>query len=569
LIGRLDELTELLGLLARPGLRLVTLLGPGGVGKTRVALAAAASRPQAVFVSLAPLRDPALVRTTIARTLGLQETEDLVEWLRTRELLLVVDNCEHLLAGTPLISELLAAAPRLQVLATSRTPLNLTGEHQYAVNPLPFTDATALLVDRAAAAGAHVKPSPELEEICRKLDCLPLALELAAARSKTLSPEALVARLEQRLPLLSHGPRDLPDRQRTLRATIDWSYALLEPAEQALFARLAVFAGGCTLEAAEQVCEATLETLAALVDANLLQARGDRYTMLETIHEYADEQLDERGERDSTMRALAAYLLVLKEAEPITVTADGDSRVVEPMEAELDNLRAAVAWALGSSETELVLKLAAGGRWFMAGSAGIEPEQSRWLDRGLRGTGAVSPETRAIALQAAAAVAYVLGDSAKSIAMAEQCLRLRRELGDEGGSLEPSRILAFATSASRDDDRARGLLEDGLELATRLSDAKKIYQFTHSLGEVELRQGNIRRASKLLERSSTLAREAGDLHELIVILGGRGDLALTRRDAAQAASFYREGPAPQPRSQGMAHSGLLRRRTGGRRGGSR
>ncbi|MFL5938419.1 MAG: BTAD domain-containing putative transcriptional regulator [Gaiellaceae bacterium] len=541
LVGRLDELAELAGLLRRSGLRLLTLLGPGGVGKTRLALAAAASQPPAAFVSLGRVRDPALVRATIARTLGLRETEDLVEWLRRRELLLVVDNCEHMLAATSLISELLTAVPGLQVLATSRTPLNLTGEHQYAVEPLPLKDAATLFGDRATAAGAQLEPSLELEEICRKLDCLPLALELAAARSKTLTPQALLERLEQRLPLLTHGPRDLPERQRTLRATIDWSYALLEPDEQQLFARLGGFAGGCTLEAAEQVCDATVETLAALVDANLLQRRGDRYSMLETIHEYADARLEEREARDTTMRALAEYLLVLKEAEPSTVTVDGITRVIEPMEAELDNLRGAVAWAVEASETELVLKLASGGRWFVEGGGGIAPEQSEWLDRGLRGTGAVSPEARALALQAAAGIAYSLGDFAKSIAAAEQCLRLRREIGDEAGSLVATLILGHATAGSGDADRARALLDHGLGLATRLSDTKMIYRFMHELGELERQQGNIPRASELLERSSTSAREAGDLHELIYILHGRGDLALTQRDGAQAAAFYRDG----------------------------
>jgi hypothetical protein len=433
---------------------------------------------------------------------------------------------------------LVSACPKLDLLVTSREPLHVAGELVFAVPPLEDSDARALFVERARAVDSTFTANGEVAEICRRLDRLPLAVELAAARVNVLSQTAILERLDKRLPLLTGGPRDAPARQQTLRATITWSYALLEPDEQQLFARLAVFAGGCTLEAAEQVCDATVETLAALVEANLLQRRGDRYTMLETIHEYADERLDERGARDTTMCALAEYLLVLEEADPTKI--DANTRVVEPMEAELDNLRGAVAWALEASETELVLKLARGGRWFAEGGGGIQPEQSRWLDLGLRGTGPVSPETRAFALQAAGGLAYALGDSAKSIAIAEQCLRLRRELGDEAGSLQPLMILALATAASGDDDRARTLLEDGLGLATRLSDAKKIYQFTHLLGELELRQGNLRRASELLERSATSARDAGDLHGLLPILGGRGDLALTRRDGAQAASIYRD-----------------------------
>jgi predicted ATPase len=260
MIDRVREVDEIDGLLRRTGTRLLTLLGPGGVGKTRLALATAERRPDAVYVSLAPVQEPGLVRSVIGRTLGLTDEETLADWLRSRELLLVVDNFEHLLDAAPLVTELLSAAPGLQVLATSRVPLNLSGEHHFTVTPLAEPDAIRLFVERAAAAEADVKGAMVLGEICRRLDCLPLAIELAAARAKTLPRGLLLARLEQRLPVLTGGPRDLPERQRTLRATIEWSYALLDPVEQRALARLSVFAGGCTLDAAEQVCDTSPET---------------------------------------------------------------------------------------------------------------------------------------------------------------------------------------------------------------------------------------------------------------------------------------------------------------------
>ena len=295
-LGREAELAELATLIARDDVRLVTLTGPGGTGKTRLALHAAAAAAEAFpggvwWVALAPLRDPTLVLESAATALG--ASRDLAEHIGDTRLLLLFDNFEHLTAAAADLAPLLATCPNLTVLVTSREPLHLAGEHEYAVDPLAPNEAVELFLARALAARRDFVANGEVTQICERLDYLPLAIELAAARVKVLSPGALSERLEQRLPLLAGGARDLPERQRTLRATIEWSHELLTPDEQRLFARLAVFRGGCTLEAAETVADADLDILSSLVDKSLVRVRADsgRFWMLETIREFAAERL--------------------------------------------------------------------------------------------------------------------------------------------------------------------------------------------------------------------------------------------------------------------------------------
>jgi predicted ATPase len=280
-LGRTHELAEIVKLLQCADLRLLTLTGAGGSGKTRLALRAAAEvapdYPDGVFwVPLASLRDRALIPASIAQALAIRDERGLAAGIGERRLLLVLDNCEHLLAGAPMLGELLSACPNLKLLATSREPLHLSGEREYLVPTLAEDEAVELFRRRAYAAG----PEQAVVAICRHLDCLPLAIELAAARTKILSPETLLERLDKRLPLLRGGPRDAPERQRTLEATIAWSHDLLSPGEKTLFARLAVFAGGCTLEPAEQVCDADLDGLQSLVEKNLVGRDGARFAML-------------------------------------------------------------------------------------------------------------------------------------------------------------------------------------------------------------------------------------------------------------------------------------------------
>jgi predicted ATPase len=351
-LGRERELADVLALLHDPRVRLLTLTGAGGSGKTRLALQAALEstaefRDGIYWVELQSLRDAQLVEGAIAQAVG--AAEDLAVQLAAKRALVLLDNFEHVLAAAPKVGELGARLPNLKVLVTSREALRLAGEREYSVPPLTEPEAVAFFVARARATRPDFEEDRAVPEICRRLDCLPLALELAAARVKALSGEDLLQRLERRLPLLTGGPRDAPERQRTLRAAIAWSYELLEPEERRTFGRLAVFAGGCTLEAAEAVCEASIDTIAALVDKSLLRRDARRYVMLETIGEYAGERLEESGEQDELQRRHAEYYLDLARSVEQLIRSPQAAAFLDRLEEDHDNLRAALAWLSGTT----------------------------------------------------------------------------------------------------------------------------------------------------------------------------------------------------------------------------
>ncbi len=342
LVGREHELGELVALLSE-GTRLLTITGPGGTGKTRLALQVAAEligtlRDGVFWVPLASLSDTQLVSSEVAQAIGARD--DLDGFLRGKELLILLDNFEHLLAAAPAVSAVLAASKGLRVLVTSRAPLHVSAEREYRLEPLTTSDAAALFVERARAVGRELAPDATVEAICQRLDGLPLAVELAAARTKLLAPERLLDRLDSALPLLTGGARDAPERQRTLRATIEWSYDLLDVASKELFAKLSVFAGSFPIGAAEEICDADLDGLAALVDSSLLKPIGDdRFLMLETIREYALEKLEASAAAEELRQRHARFFSALAE-EAYERRFDAESEWSARLGVDHDDLRA-------------------------------------------------------------------------------------------------------------------------------------------------------------------------------------------------------------------------------------
>jgi len=526
LVGRRLELASVSALFRDEGARLVTLTGPGGTGKTRLGLAVAQAlepelRDGALFVNLAPLSSPELVVSTVADVLGVREgtrslPEGVAEHLRECRMLLVLDNFEQLLPAAPFVGELLAAAPRLWILATSRAPLRLAAEHEYPVPTfatpdaeLPFeqlveTDAVRLFTARAQA----VDPSFELDEasapeaalVCSRLDGLPLAIELAAARSKLLTPAEILARLEREPHLLPGGPRDAPARQQTLAATISWSYDLLGPEEQDAFARFGVFAGGCTLEAAEQVCGTTLETLGALVDNNLLRRRDGRFLMLVTVRAFALERLEEAGSSEVRRRHAEWLTELANTLETRTVT--DDTVWLDLIQPEHDNIRAALAWALEEAP-ELSLLLASGLRTFWE-VRGHFREGFRWLEDALPRAVDAPPALRMRALAMSGSIATRLGEFRVAQDRKEAALALARELGDDLWIARELSDLGTVAAMREDFDAATAVMEESAALFRKLDEPARLGTVLSNLAHIAGERGDYARAIDLTEESLAL-----------------------------------------------------------------
>jgi predicted ATPase/DNA-binding SARP family transcriptional activator len=575
LVGRRLEVGAVCALLRRGDVRLVTLTGPGGAGKTRLALAAAAElgpelRDGAVFVDLAAVRDPALFGSALAQALGASETTEGVEdmlaaELRDRSILLLLDNVEQLVPDVELVSRLLAAAPRLLVLATSRTPLRLAGEHEYPVPPLALPDPRAhpsfeeLVANDAvrlfAARAGAVDPDFQLDEdnvaavahVCGRLDGLPLAIELAAARSKLLPPNTMSRRLDRALDLLVGGAQDLPGRQQTLRATLEWSHELLTEAERTLFARLAVFAGGWTLEAAEAVCSEerldVFETLASLVDESLVRPlrrpTGEpRFAMLETIREYAAELFEESGEAETLRRRHCLYVLAQAEAAAKEWLAGGGGvdAFLALLDEENDNLRTALAWAAELGELELEVRLAVAARWFWVIRGHLNEGRSFFDGILARTTGEATP-LRILALVHGAVFPFRQGETRLAAELWQEGLDLSRELGDDDNASRAMAELGAVALAESDFDRAAALYEESAALFREQGNRSRLAVALSNLGAIANNQREHETAVGYLTEAISLARELGDDDGLAISLHNlaRSDFALDRLDRGRAA----------------------------------
>jgi predicted ATPase/serine/threonine protein kinase len=585
-VGRSRELAAVKQLLLRPDVRLVTITGPGGIGKSRLAIEVARDAVHfasgAYFVPLAAVTDCSLIILAIAQTLGLRESsgqspfDTLKEYLRgasASPILLLIDNFEHVLESAPILTELLALAPSLKLLVTSRAALHVSNEHEFPVAPLALPDsksrpspselsnfsAISLFLQRAAA----VKPdftlteenAPVVAEICARLDGLPLAIELAAARVKLLSLTAMRTRLASRLQLLTGGARDLPARQQTLRQTIDWSYDLLTESEQKLFRRLSVFLGGCTLEAVESVCDAkqdlgldVLDGMSSMVDKSLVrqaeQRDGEpRFFMLETIREYAFVKMASCGEEPLARRAHAAYCLVLAEEEAGKDAATNQTAWLDQFEIENDNFRVALDWLIETGQAEWGLRLGVALFRFWEMREHLTEGRDR-LGKLLKLPAASAPSNpRLRALFVAGVLASVQGDFVSSDTLVLESLAIARQLEDNHSIAVALNALAVNARDLGNLPAARPLFEESLAVWRNLHDLGAVARALSNLASIVSLQSDFSYASLLYQESLSLFRELGDSTGFAWALNHQGDVARDQGDSVAARSLYEQSLA--------------------------
>ncbi|GIF49595.1 putative ATPase [Asanoa ferruginea] len=578
LLGRRAEQRALRDLLTSDDVRLVTLTGPGGVGKTRLAMELGSALRNTFadgvrFTDLSGVTDPDLVAAALAQSLGLRTVpnrpplDDVVTYLRNRSLLLVVDNLEHLPDAAPIIATVLGAGAGITMLATSRVPLRLTGEHVFDVLPLPVPDpaedpsvavrrdgAARLFVERARAVKADFSVGPDeaaaIAEIVRRLDGLPLAVELAAAKVRVLSPRALLSRLTSRLGTLTGGARDLPARQRTLRDTIAWSYQLLPPHEQRLFGRLGVFAGPFDLTAARSVAGvpeqyAGLDALTSLIESSLIgQERGDReprFTMLGIIRDYALERLREDGDWTDTHNRHALHYLYFAEhvAPPLGRTSTNPGSV-DLLEAEHDNLRAAMSWFIDTGQFEEAVRLGwvVWSLWWLRGHT---DEGARSIERVLEHADQLSPRAYARVLFGDGSISFITGQHAVGKGKLERALPLLRQIGDDDATARAAGMLGQLALARGDYDQARELLEETKQISERLGEDWMIALYHTRLGLVPLKAGDPKAAAEQFSDGLRLARKTNDHLGEVVALYSLAVAAMVDGDRSGATAYLESG----------------------------
>ncbi len=546
-LGRVRELQELSTLLGE-GVHLLTLTGPAGTGKTRLALQAVAesadSFPDGVWwVPLAPVRDAGLVLSLVAQAVDVRE-EPGVELERTlaaaltgKRSLLLLDNAEHLLPGCADAVAHLASVPGPTIVVTSRERLQLAGEHVYPVPTLDRPDGVTLFAARAAAVGSEPGPAAVVEQLCARLDDLPLAIELAAARTVVLSPDQILARLAGRLDLL-RAARDVDPRQQTLRATIEWSYELLDAEERTLFARFALFAGGCTLEAAESVCDAAIDTLASLIDKSLLRRTGGRYWMLETIREYAAEQLERSPDVELRSRWASHYLELAERAEPELWSSE-QKHWLGVLDAEHANVRAVLAWALEHHEDEIALRLSAALEPFWEARGHID-EGQRLMSEALRRGGRKAAAARAKALFGYSRLIGMRSDPLREKEALEEAVELAREAQATRELIFSLTHLGTVVGELGELDRATALHEEALTRARARDDPWLTAMVLNNLGCRLLLLGDSSGAGPLIDESLELRRSLGEQRGIAVTLLSRAELAIVERDYGTAAAALAE-----------------------------